>query len=226
MGLRIQIAVGATVVLGGLLAGLLAFSDSKVRLAGTNSVGAKDRVAELEAGQRLCVRDLRLPAGARAVSLVLSARGGGPARVRLTLFAPARTVRSSATVSTRGEAVFPLPAGLRPGPARVCLRPEGALDQVLGTPSRPFVGVNYEPGLADLPWRPNATIGSYPLPSLVAVRFREDRATTRLSRLDDAARRASVFRPGWVRPWTYALLLVAIPLLWVAGLALVWRVGR
>jgi hypothetical protein len=227
MRLRVQIAVAATILVGGLLGGLLAFSDRQVRLAGTNSVGPKDRVARLAPGQRLCVRDLRVPRGAGAVSLYLGTGGLPPARVDLTLDTTGGPVRTAArAVGPAGEVAFPLPRDVWPGPARLCLRPRGGLERVLGTPSNPFIGVNYLPRLADVGLRPNATVDGRPVPDLVAVRFPERRPATRLARLDDAARRATVFKPGWVGTWTFGALLVLVPLLWAAGLATLWRVQR
>jgi hypothetical protein len=121
---------------------------------------------------------------------------------------------------------FPLPPGVRPGPARLCLRSAGAVGAVSGTPSVPFRGVNYLPRRQDIWLGPNASVDGRPVRDLVAVRFPERAPATRLARLDIAARRAAVFRPGWVGPWTYALLLGLVPLLWVGGLATVWRVQR
>jgi hypothetical protein len=57
----------------------------------------------------------------------------------------------------------------------------------------------------------------------VAVRLTARGRHSRLDELRPAARRASLFRPGWVGPWTFAALAALVALLWVAGLATLWR---
>jgi hypothetical protein len=228
MSLRLHIAVAAAVVAGGVLVVLLGFGDREGRFAGTNSVGQTDTVALVRRGQELCVRDLWLPRGAAAVTLGLGRASGPPAPVDLTLTAGGRVLRSR-TVVTRprtSEALFRVPEERQGGPARLCLRSRGRVLAVAGTPTEPFQGTNYTPTGRDVGIPPNAAVDGRPLPGLVAVGFREAGRASSLDKLGDAARRASLFRPGWVGPWTYLALLIAVPLLWVVGLAALWRARR
>jgi hypothetical protein len=60
----------------------------------------------------------------------------------------------------------------------------------------------------------------------VAVRFLERGESSRLSHLGDAVHRAARFRAGWVGRWTFPALAALVGVLWVAGLAVMWRVRR
>lgn len=228
MALRLHIVVAAAVVLAGGLVALLAFGDRKPRFVGTNSVGPTARVASVAPGQALCVRDLRLPAGAASVSMVLAGRDGSGTRVDLALHSARTTVRTSTRVAGRqlADAQFRIPPPRTAAPARLCLRPRGGGIVVAGTRTNPLEGTNYAPQGATVGVEPNAALNGRPIPGLVTVRFRAGEATTRLGALDEATRRASLFRPGWVGPWTFAALAALVPLLWAAGLAALWRAGR
>lgn len=225
---RVQVATAAAIFAVGVVAAVVMFGDRTHRLAGTNSIGNSADVAMLEPGERLCVRDLWLPPDAAAVSLFLGTGRRGPSRVDLVLRTRGRALRSSYRVvkSDGAEAQFPLRAGGRGGPASLCITSRGGLGTVKGTQSDPIRGINYVARLSDLDQRPNATRDGRPLSGLVAVRFHEATATSKLERLGDATRRASLLRAGWIGPWTYVALFAVIPLLWIAGLLTIWRLGR
>lgn len=225
---RLQIAIAAAILAGGLAAALVLYGDRERRFAGTNSTGPSAPVSALEPGRTLCVRDLWLPPDAAAMSLFLGTGGAPPARVDATVAVGRRTLRSSTSVTTSdgAPAMFPLRTGGAGGPARVCLRAAGRVGEVRGTQTEPFLAVNYVPRLAELGGRPNATLDGAPLSGLVTVRFHEARSTSKIERLGDATRRAALFRAGWVGPWTYVLLIAGMPLLWLAGLVALWRLGR
>src|SRR5687767_11120496 len=180
MRLRVQIVVAAVVVATGLVAGLLAMSDRRPRLAGTNSVGPSSPVVRVGAGERLCVARLRVPPAAASASVFLALAPTAPVKVDLRLDASGPPVRSRAVAAAPGELRFPL-ARVRAGaPARLCLRPGGPIE-LSGTRSEPFAGVNYLVRGADVFTPPNATLDGRPARDLVSVRFVEARTSSRLA---------------------------------------------
>jgi hypothetical protein len=225
MRLRAYVAVSAAIGVAAVLVGVLAFRERNQHFAGTNSAGPSARVATLTPEQRLCVRDLWMPKGANAVSLRLGTNGRPPTRVVLTLDTPAGRARSAARVTSRNQAdaVFPLPRAARGVPASFCLKTDGVLGTVAGTLAEPFRGTNYAPRAGRLPEPTGATLDGKRLPALVTVRFLEAAPRSTPATLADAARRASLFRPGFVGPWTYLVLALLVPALWIVGLALLWR---
>jgi 4-amino-4-deoxy-L-arabinose transferase-like glycosyltransferase len=192
-------------------------------LAGTNSIAPTDRVGEVPAGGRLCVRQLWMPAHANAVGMNLATARPGTTEVVLSLATPegAQVSRATAQSHIGARVVFGVKPLTRAGSVTACVRPRGYLGDVQGTWSNPFLGVNYGPRPYPLHGPLQADVDGRPLNGLVAVRFLDGRLRSNGARLLDGARRAALFRPGFVGPWTYALLAVLIPLLWAAGLLLV-----
>ena len=206
---------------GGAVLGVLAVVAVVVLLTprayytGTNSVRERSIVATVQPGQTLCVPDLVVPRDTGLVELA-SDVGAHPA-VDVSL-------RRGGTVVARGSAPasgapgvnkvqVPIPQRRRTQTATMCLRPSGGPLPVGGMEG---LQSDMRPG----------TLAGRPFASRVAVWFRPPRGDEKplLALLPAAWGRAARFRPGWVGPWTYALLLVVVaPLLAYAALRLLAR---
>lgn len=198
--------VGGGVLLSMLLLVLVYLARGEEHYTGTNSVGVRSLIADVPDGRRLCLPDLNVPSGTGRVQLAV--RWPEPRRpaLRATLETPDGIERASvpgAILPPAGPVGVDLPFGeVRSErdsvPARLCVRPEGGLVTVAGTSGQ-------------LAGRPPGTIDGDPLPGRVAVRYLPASGDAGLlSLLDDAVRRAAVFRPAWVGPWTYAAVFLAL----------------
>jgi hypothetical protein len=203
------VAVGAVALLFLLLVGgWLLFTH--VRLAGTNSVGPRYSLPALGPGQRLCLRDLTLPADANGIGLRLAAQPGAPAPVTMRLSAGGRTQVAHGVapgVGFGGDFHFVSPG--RQVPATACLtttRPLVAESGMLGASSGTGV----------------AFIGKQPIGTL-SVSYLHLPSRRLISVLPSAAHRASLFRAGFVGAWTYWVLAALMLLAWAAGLRLLLR---
>jgi hypothetical protein len=208
------------------VAALIAFYCLRPRdyYTGTNNVEAYTYIAQAAPGERVCVPGLKLPAGTRRIRLQMISRTrvrpalkmaltfGGSAGQRIDSQLGPQTVPANRI----SGAVFTIPAlapRLANQPASLCLV---AADLVNwgGTP---------------LPSAPSVfppTLGSHPIAGRIAVWYlpRAGERKSYLARAGEIFRRAALFRPGIVGPWTYwvvlLLLLPAIALLGVRCLAL------
>jgi hypothetical protein len=184
-------------------------NDSR-RYAATNSTAPRAfAISPLEAGHALCVTDLWMPAGSDAVRVRLTTQGEDETRLALSLLTPEGTRRATARVhAPRGQDVdFPIRPLARGAPVRLCLRTRRALAGVSGTPE-----------LVDRLTGPVSTVDGAPTSHRVSVWFLEPRERSLASALPAAVRRATLFRAGFVGPWTYVALLALLPLLWLLGL--------
>jgi hypothetical protein len=193
---------------------------------GTNSVRTRGFVAQVAAGETLCVRDLRLPAGTGLVELEL-VTDGEPPSMRLDLRTPGGT--SLARSSLRRDA--------GPGPPRsgeqrskvafaIAERPERPATMPVDACVTPQREVTFGGMLALGGTGP--TIDGRPVAGAaqVAVWFRPPAGSKRslVSQLPVVFERASVFRPPWVGGWTYWLLLgLVLPLTFALALFLLAR---
>jgi hypothetical protein len=186
---------------------------------GTDSVGVRSVVANVNAGQRLCIPDLNLPAGTGRIQLALFAQR--PRLIaQLSVTATGRTTSSSMTgIPGPGSlALAQAPIPRRPPspssvPATVCLVP---LDGPLAVGGMIGLQANQVP----------ARLDGAPVENRVAVWFLPPAGSRRslLASLGAIFARAALFRPGVVGSWTYAVLMfAAMPLLWIASLALLAR---
>jgi len=208
-------------IVGAVMLGLILWQLAIPRpyFTGTNSVGVRSVVAELNVGQRLCVRGLDLPAGT--------------GRVRLAMFAHRPQFQAVVTVVTAGgsvsshmtgipgptsiafpEAVIaPRPASPATVPATVCVTP---LDGPIAIGGMIGLQGNQVPALLD----------GAPVTNRVSVWFLPPVGQERslLSSAGSIFSRAALFRPGVVGPWTYPVLLfVVLPLAWALSLLLLAR---
>jgi hypothetical protein len=203
-------------IVGAVMAGLILWQLAIPRdfYTGTNSVGVRSVVANLEVGQRLCVPGLQLPADT--------------GRVQLAVFAHSPTFTASLRVIAGGRAVsstmtgVPGPTSLvyanapipvRPAspaavPATVCIAPRSGPIALGG-----MIGLQAD----QLP----ARLDGAPVANRVGVWFMPPAGTQR-SLLESAGTifsRAALFRPGIVGAWTYPFLLFGLlPLSWALAL--------
>jgi Predicted membrane protein (DUF2142) len=188
---------------------------------GTDSVEVNGFVTQSSPGQPVCISGLLVPADTARLRFKLISRTQERPALHLRLAIGGRTLRSGLPpLAVRGSrisvAVVPIPQlPARPAatPASLCLIADGLVSwggTALGSP-RAVSSVTQ--GGAPL----NARIAVWYLPRFGAKRSYFSAAATIL-------RRAALFRPGWVGPWLYVLMLLlvmpAIALLAVRCLAL------
>jgi hypothetical protein len=183
---------------------------------GTNSVATRSVAISVPAGQRLCMGGLLVPGGTAAIQIEFM--GPGPLPRLSGSLAAAGRIRTSevpAGVAGRRKVSFtfaPLSGGAAV-PGRFCVVPRG-VPAVLGG----MLGLQGDQVAPTLDGKPVSTrIAIWYLPPAGEM-------STLLSRLPEIARRAALFRPGWVGPWTYWLLLLLVtPALGYAALRLLAR---
>ncbi len=203
-------------IVGVVMAGLILWQLAIPRdfYTGTDSVGVRSVVANLDVGQRLCVPGLQLPADTGRVQLAVFAHSP-TFTASLRVIAAGRTVSSTMTgVPGPTSLVYanaPIPA--RPAspatvPATVCIAPRSgpiALGGMIGLQAN------------QLP----ARLDGAPVANRVGVWFMPPAGVQR-SLLESAGAifsRAALFRPGIVGSWTYPFLLfVLLPLSWALAL--------
>lgn len=181
------------------------------RFAGTDSVEPNVAIATLNHGQTLCVRDLLVPSNGDEIRFNLQPSGGTTPTVTMTLGTVAR-VRSTATrvLAQATYLSFPITRVPHASGGTACLRTSGTVG-VFGSPALPATT------------RPQAFLDHKPLQARVAVWFVDKHPRSLLSMLGTAARRAAVFRAGFVGSWTYLLAALLLPLLWWLGLRTLLR---
>jgi len=176
------------------------------RLAGTDSVEPTTTIATVPAGQRLCIRDLLVPSSADLIRFNLGSATGKPANVSMTL----DTVSGRRSVATRSVTAptnvnFPIVRAGTASGGTACMRTSAPLT-VIGHPALPATT------------RLQAFLHGKPLGARVSVWFYDTQPRSLASLLGTAARRASVFRAGFVGAWTYLVAALFLPLLWWRGL--------
>lgn len=184
---------------------------------GTDNVEADSYVAEAPAGGQVCVPGLQIPAGTARIRLQLISRTHRrPAlEMALALQGAGRTVDSrlgpeTVAANRISAAVFTVPAlPEHPAerPASLCLTAADVVNWG-GTPL-PAPPISFPP-----------TAGGRPVAGRIAVWYlpRAGAESSYLVRAGTILSRASLFRPGFVGPWLYFLiLLVVLPLLALAS---------
>lgn len=184
--------------------------DAELITAGTGGARAEVGTATRPAGRaRAEVGTAALPAGGGgAEGGGASAAGSGEVE---------RVVERASVPARQGPGPVDFSIPKRPSvpatvPARACLTPRDGPVSVWG---RLGVQGNQVP----------PTLDGHPQPNRVAVWFRPPAGERHslLSRLPAMMRRAALFRPGIVGPWTYWAILALTPLLGLAGLYLLAR---
>jgi Predicted membrane protein (DUF2142) len=179
---------------------------------GTNSVRPRAIAAVVPPRAPLCIPDLDVPAGTGRVELDVITEVPQP---RLDVAVrTANGVFAGSTPGPRTRGQFRVAVPIRKTPAEphfvkgtVCARAQAPLS---------FTGIIGSD--ADLPPR----IGQRPVQGRVAVWFRPPAGERHsyLSRLGPIVDRAALFRPGIVGPWTYVVVIAALPVLWFSALRL------
>jgi hypothetical protein len=203
-------------IVGVVMAGLILWQLAIPRdfYTGTDSVGVRSVVANLDVGQTLCVPGLQLPADTGRVQLAVFAHRP-TFTAELRVIAAGRTVSSTMTgVPGPGSLAYanaPIPttpAAPTSVPATVCIAPRDGPIELGG-----MIGLqaNQVPARLDgAPW--GNRIGVWFMPP----------AGVQRSLLESAGAiftRAALFRPGIVGAWTYPFLLfVVLPLCWALSL--------
>lgn len=209
---RVWLVAAGTGLVFALLIGD-ALLERQERYTGTNSVRARNASEAVKPGQRICANGLDLPAGTGRVQLEPIA--GRPARIRPTVMPVGEPPIDAGTISIEGQRKVDIPIPERPGspastPASVCLAVSGSEIRLGGTDG---LGWGFVAPTIDgraIPFRPAAWF----LPPAGERR-------TLASHLPDAFRRAAMFRPDPIGPWTYwVLFLLVLPGLAYAGLRL------
>lgn len=185
---------------------------------GTNSISALGFPTQIDNGQRLCVPDLEIPADTARLQIeVYSEHAPVPAlegSVESRGRRPATTRVPRASSAGRHKVEFAVPERSERTRATFCLRSAG------------FVAVG---GMANVPpgERPTTVDGRVNF-QRVAVWYLPPSGEQRsvLSQLPTIFDRAALFRPGWVGPWTYWILVFLwTPLAAYAGLRLLASAG-
>jgi hypothetical protein len=213
-------AGAAAAVLGIVL--LVALLQPREYFLGSNSVAARDYVAgPVRGGETMCVHDIRVPAGTQRVRWGIDTQD--KPRIPIDM-----SVRIQGGPVLRGSAVRSPTPGFHkvdipmtqpvpgPGPFRMadlCLTPHSSTGQIfiwgrtqLDNTSKPI-----EIGKQTFANRP----------ALWFLPLAHERRSI-LSQLGPIFERASLFRPGFVGPWTFWLVMFgAMPLLVYAGIRLV-----
>jgi hypothetical protein len=175
-------------------------------------------VATLGSGDRTCQSPYLVPHGESfdtvRLSVVTSGRPGAPLRV--AVLDDGREIASGRLPGRYPDYAREPRHDVRVGRVqtrdalRICIENEGG----------PRVGVLGQPGFASPHTR--ATVNGRPIDDALALSLRTGERSL-LAQLPDMARRAAVFRAGWVTPGVYwvlgLLLLVGAPLLLARGIA-------
>lgn len=185
---------------------------------GTSSVRLRSFPIELAGGQTLCVPQM-LPGGTGRIEMAVDT-GGEPRPKLVARVTPAGgeviTGRTKTPVVVGPHKVVfdipELPDEPEARPGSVCVQSSGKIF---------FGGMHGRPATDPVP-----TVDGTPNPHRVAIWYRppEGEKHSIASLLPDIVRRAALFRPGIVGPWTYVLILaLLLPGLIYAGLRLLAR---
>jgi hypothetical protein len=186
---------------------------SSERLVGTNSVTPESFIFIAKKGQTMCVRDLYVPARADRVRLALAPSNNATPPIDLSLKTNAGySARVTHIVTGPGYNDFSVPRNEKGASGILCAR-MGGDTTVSGYSQLPADG------------RPTTFVDHKPQGGRASVWFLDSHKRSLLSLLPSAARRASIFRAGFVGGWTYLVLLLLLPVLWWAGLRQLLR-GR
>jgi hypothetical protein len=193
----------------------ITLSREQVRLAGTNSVRPDAYVAPLEPGHPVCQRNVLLEKASAGLRVIVGTYHRPGPKLTLQASAPDVRVRSTAVGYADGSfATFLFP------PLERAVRFESICFTVSGQPAT-LAGEPSPNG------DPSSSVHSRGKPLPVDVVIQTVRAHKQS--LADLApvvfHRASLFRPGWVGPWTYWVLLLVVALLVIAAPVLLGLAG-
>ena len=176
---------------------------------GTNSVEAVGYIAETGTGEPMCVPGLQIPAGTARIRLQLVSRTSLRPALRMVLTLgdgrgelEDRLAAVKVAANRISAAVFTIPTlAAHPAevPASLCVT-AGDVVNWGGTP------------LAAVPSPSAPTDAGRPIQGRIFVRYLPPRGveSSYIARAGAILRRASLFRPGFVGPWLYVLLLLVV----------------
>lgn len=191
-------------------------------LLGSNSVGARTDAAIVPAHVPLCVPRLRVPPGTGQVRFDLDTRGGPRPALKVAIRELNGTVVEGASPPSAagGHHVYTMPV------PTVKTRGEYVVANVCLTAGSEVIAWGAATPQGNLP---SPTVGGKPVNNRVSVWFlgRPGQSRSIASQIGAMFRRASLFRPGFVGPWTYwVLFLVLLPLLGYASVRLLANAER
>jgi hypothetical protein len=200
----------AAAVVGVPLLALIAFYCLQPRdyYTGTNSVEPLSYVAPAQAGKQLCIPGLLIPDGTRRIQLQVISKTRQRPALRLRLRFAAGPTRESVVAAERVDAgrvsdpafdVGAIGPGTAERPATACVSAAGEVNW--GGTAQPTPPPINPPTLAGTPI--SAQVAVWYLP-------RSGAKSSYLARAASILRRAALFRPGFVGPWLYWLILLAI----------------
>lgn len=203
-----------------LALGLFYVARPRDYFTGTNEAGSSGLVANVAAGQRLCLDGLDIPAGTGRVQLRVAPAQAMTAATVVAIAGSAPQQGSVAVPAAAAPVKLDIPIAPRPGapassPGRVCV-----------TPAAP-VSVAGRPGLQTNQRAP--TVDGRPIGARLAAWYLPPAGERRslLGQLGSMTARAALFRPSAAGAWTYVVLLLAAPPLMIASaLALLLRARR
>jgi hypothetical protein len=208
-------------VLGAVIVGLIVWQLAIPRAyyTGTDSVGVRSVVANVDPGHVLCVPGLHLPAGTGRVQLALFAH-----RPR---FAARVSVAAAGYTASSEMAGIPGPTSLAYAAAAIPTRPPSPSSVPATLCVSPLDGPVAVGGMVGLQSNQiPARLDGVPVPNRVAVWFLPPAGEKRslFASAGSIFSRAALFRPGIIGAWTYPLLLfVVLPLAWALSLLLLAR---
>ena len=193
--------------------------EPKQRLAGTGSVTPDSYVATLSRGHDLCLRRLVVPADSAAFRFWANPGSPRPATVEMTISRGGTVVYRRTEVvrlmHAYSEVVFPMPRQPRSTRANtLCLRARLGALRIAGTRE---VGVLV---------KPTVVVGGQPREMGIQYEFLRPGRATGLSLIGTVLHRASLFKPGWIGPWTFYVCLVGFLALIAAAVAVLVRSSR
>lgn len=194
----------AAVSIAGLIGLVAAAALDRRDLAFSNGVPIVRVAAVLAPAATACQRNVEVQEGFAALELVPRRLGrpGPPLHVRLVDRAGGRVLAS-----------VPVPAGYADNrPLRVGVAPVPAGRHIdVCVVNRGGARLGLEGGKAEsVPSSPLTVAGRRHERSAIALRFLRERPRSALSQVPTMFERAALFRPGWVGPWTFWLLAVAV----------------
>ncbi|MBJ7348599.1 MAG: DUF2142 domain-containing protein, partial [Thermoleophilaceae bacterium] len=216
---RVQIGAILAVVIGAVVIATGFMLQRDERLTGNNFVRSAVLLATLDGDHPvLCTDGQHVPAGTGGVRLFVGTWGRPGPRLDATLTSSSGKSLATGSASNYKDGSFakiPL-LGLKGtvDGAKLCLRVTGGRVAFAGEPNGAIDGDS------------NLTIGTRTLTSDLHVEYVGFGRPTAAAQIPTILARASLFRPGWVGPWTYYLLaLLGIALLGLAVTLLVRFAG-
>lgn len=215
-GERLVWIVAASIIAAASVITVIALLQPREDLLGSNSVGARTDTAIVPANTPMCIPHIRVPAGTGRVRFNLDTRTLPRPAMEVQIREEGGTVvRGTSPPSSQSghgdyEVTVPtLPAKPSSTMSEVCLIAKGeVITWGVDTPQSNV---------------PSPTVGGKAIPNRVGVWFLGPPGAHRSigSQIGEMFRRAALYRPGFVGPWTYwALFLIVLPLLAYAALRL------